>query len=234
MVVAKQFPRLLRDHGLDDLDKLSGTRAGARGTGHSAACSSAWWRRPPGEDIHQAVRRARVPGAVRPASDLRLPPRAPLRARRRRHPGHDRLRAGRVDDRPCSAATPTGAAPLVPGQLPGQSGPWSATTASSGTRSRSSTRPARGKRLTLGEVAQDLRHRLISIFLVGADGRRPCFGGTERFQTDPAWKDNLFFNEYFHGDNGAGLGATHQTGWTGVVADIIRRRHGDVGSVGTC
>ena len=54
-----------------------------------------------------------------------------------------------------------------------------------------------------------------------ADGRRPVYGGTERLQTDPAWKDNLLFNEYFHGDNGAGLGATHQTGWTALVADLI-------------
>ena len=89
-----------------------------------------------------------------------------------------------------------------------------------------------GQRLTLGEIAQDLRRRMISIFLVGPDGRRPCFGGTERFQHDPAWKDSLLFNEYFHGDNGAGLGASHQTGWTGVVADAIRRRHGDVGALG--
>ena len=93
--------------------------------------------------------------------------------------------------------------------------------------------PARsGQKLSLGDISQDLRQRLVSIFLVGPDGRRPCFGGNERFQTDPAWKDNLFFNEYFHGDNGAGLGASHQTGWTGVVADIIRRRHGDVGALG--
>jgi hypothetical protein len=93
--------------------------------------------------------------------------------------------------------------------------------------------PARsGHKLTLGEISQDLRQRLVSIFLVGPDGRRPCFGGTERFQTDPAWKDNIFFSEYFHGDNGAGLGASHQTGWTGVVADVIRRRHGDIGALG--
>ena len=59
------------------------------------------------------------------------------------------------------------------------------------------------------------------------DGRRPCFGGVERLQTDPAWKDNLVFNEYFHGDNGAGLGASHQTGWTGLVADLIRGRPGN-------
>ncbi len=89
-----------------------------------------------------------------------------------------------------------------------------------------------GKRLMLGEIAQDLRHRLISIFLVGPDGRRPCFGATDRLQNDPAWKDNLMFNEYFNGDNGAGLGASHQTGWTGVVADLIRRKHGDVAPLG--
>jgi hypothetical protein len=84
-----------------------------------------------------------------------------------------------------------------------------------------------GRELTLHEIALDLRSRLVSLFVVGADGRRPCFGGVERLQTDPAWKDNLVFNEYFHGDNGAGLGASHQTGWTGVVADLIRGRPGD-------
>ncbi len=88
-----------------------------------------------------------------------------------------------------------------------------------------------GNRLPLDAIAQDLRGRLISIFLVGPDGRRPCFGWVERLQHDPAWKDNLVFNEYFHGDNAAGLGAAHQTGWTGVVADLIRRRHGEVLSV---
>jgi len=61
----------------------------------------------------------------------------------------------------------------------------------------------------------------VSIFLAGPDGRRPCFGGVDRLQRDPAWKDNLVFSEYFHGDNGAGLGASHQTGWTGLVADLI-------------
>ena len=54
----------------------------------------------------------------------------------------------------------------------------------------------------------------------------------DRLQHDPAWKDNIVFSEYFHGDNGAGLGASHQTGWTGVIADLIRRRHGEVPSVG--
>jgi hypothetical protein len=83
-----------------------------------------------------------------------------------------------------------------------------------------------GKQHTLSEIAADLRERLISLFVVGDDGRRPCFGWVERLQTDPAWKDNLLFNEYFHGDNGAGLGASHQTGWTGLVAELILRARG--------
>jgi Mannosylglycerate hydrolase MGH1-like glycoside hydrolase domain len=89
-----------------------------------------------------------------------------------------------------------------------------------------------GKRLTLDLIAADLRDRLISIFTAGPDGRRACFGGTGRMQTDPAWKDNLIFSEYFHGDNGAAIGAFHQTGWTGLIADVILRRHGSVPSVG--
>jgi hypothetical protein len=90
-----------------------------------------------------------------------------------------------------------------------------------------------GTHLPLSEVADDLRNRLISLFCVGADGRRPCFGWVERLQVDPHWKDNILFNEYFHGDNGAGLGASHQTGWTGIVADmIIRGRGRDVPTLG--
>jgi len=78
-----------------------------------------------------------------------------------------------------------------------------------------------GRQRTLEQIAADLRERLISLFVVDADGRRPCFGWVERLQTDPAWKDNLLFNEYFHGDNGAGLGASHQTGWTGSIAVLL-------------
>ena len=89
-----------------------------------------------------------------------------------------------------------------------------------------------GRRLTFGEVASDLRDRLISLFAAGPDGRRPCFGGVTRLQDDPVWRDNLVFSEYFHGDNGAGLGASHQTGWTGLIADVIRRRHGALPSTG--
>ena len=79
--------------------------------------------------------------------------------------------------------------------------------------------PARsGKYLTLFEVAQDLARRLAKIFLRDNDDRRPVYGGTRKFQEDPHWRDNILFYEYFHGDNGAGIGASHQTGWTGVIA----------------
>lgn len=77
------------------------------------------------------------------------------------------------------------------------------------------------RRMHLGEVAQDLSYRLTKIFLRGPDGRRPVFGGTEKFQHDPHWRDLVLFYEYFHGDNGAGIGAGHQTGWTGLIAKCI-------------
>jgi len=83
-----------------------------------------------------------------------------------------------------------------------------------------------GTMLTFKEAADNLRRRLISLFLVGPDGARPCFGASERFRADPRWRDNVMFHEYFHGDNGMGLGASHQTGWTGLVADLIIRVHG--------
>ena len=89
-----------------------------------------------------------------------------------------------------------------------------------------------GKRLTLDRIIADLQDRLISLFTLDAHGRRACFGGTEKMQTDPAWKDNLIFSEYFHGDNGAAIGAFHQTGWTGLIADLILRRHGAVRAFG--
>jgi hypothetical protein len=78
-----------------------------------------------------------------------------------------------------------------------------------------------GKLMNLFEVAREIAHRLASIFLRDESGRRPVYGGTEKFQTDPQWKDYILFFEYFHGDNGAGLGASHQTGWTGLVAKLI-------------
>jgi len=79
-----------------------------------------------------------------------------------------------------------------------------------------------GTQLTLFEVAQQLAERLIGTFVRDGSGRRPVFGGTEKFQTDPHWRDNILFYEYFHGDNGAGIGASHQTGWTGAIARMIQ------------
>ena len=74
------------------------------------------------------------------------------------------------------------------------------------------------RHMNLRQVAEELSRRLTAIFLRDADGRRPVYGGVRKFQEDPDWHDYLSFHEYFHGDNGAGLGASHQTGWTGVVA----------------
>jgi hypothetical protein len=79
-----------------------------------------------------------------------------------------------------------------------------------------------GKMMNLFEVSKDIADRLTRIFLRDEHGRRPVYGGTEKFQSDPHWRDHLLFYEYFHGDNGAGLGASHQTGWTGVVAKTIQ------------
>ena len=78
-----------------------------------------------------------------------------------------------------------------------------------------------GVLMNLFEVAREIANRLIGIFLRDAEGRRPVYGGTEKFQNDPHWRDCLLFYEYFHGDNGAGLGASHQTGWTGGVGRMI-------------
>lgn len=76
--------------------------------------------------------------------------------------------------------------------------------------------------MTLYEVAMDLSRRLTSTFLKDVNGRRPVYGATEKFQRDPLWRDYILFFEYFHGDNGAGLGASHQTGWTGTVARLMK------------
>ena len=78
-----------------------------------------------------------------------------------------------------------------------------------------------GKVMNLFEVAREIANRLTSIFLRNPAGNRPVFGGAQKFQNDPHWRDNLLFYEYFHGDNGAGIGASHQTGWTGIVASLI-------------
>ncbi len=80
-----------------------------------------------------------------------------------------------------------------------------------------------GTMLTLWQVSQELSMRLTSIFLRDGNGRRPVYGGIEKFQTDPHWRDLILFHEYFHGDNGAGLGASHQTGWTGLVSKLLQQ-----------
>ncbi len=79
-----------------------------------------------------------------------------------------------------------------------------------------------GKMMNLFEVSKEIADRLTRIFTRDEHGRRPVYGGTEKFQTDPHWRDHILFYEYFHGDNGAGLGASHQTGWTGLVAKAIQ------------
>ena len=78
-----------------------------------------------------------------------------------------------------------------------------------------------GKKVTLYEAANMISDRLAGTFLRGKDGKRPVFGGSEKFQNDPNWRDHILFYEYFHGDNGSGLGASHQTGWTGLVAPLL-------------
>jgi hypothetical protein len=79
-----------------------------------------------------------------------------------------------------------------------------------------------GRMMNLFEVAAEITERLARIFLRNEQGRRPVYGGAKKFQEDPHWRDHILFYEYFHGDNGAGLGASHQTGWTGLVGGLIR------------
>ncbi len=78
-----------------------------------------------------------------------------------------------------------------------------------------------GRQMNLYQVAEEISRRLAAIFLKNSDGRRPVYGGAGKFQDDPNWRDCVLFYEYFHGDNGAGLGASHQTGWTGIVARLM-------------
>jgi hypothetical protein len=75
--------------------------------------------------------------------------------------------------------------------------------------------------MDLYHVAEEISHRLARIFLRDEHGNRPVYGGSRKFQDDPHWRDYVLFYEYFHGDNGAGLGASHQTGWTGIIARIL-------------
>ncbi|HVO32546.1 MAG TPA: glucosidase [Elusimicrobiota bacterium] len=80
-----------------------------------------------------------------------------------------------------------------------------------------------GRQLNLAQIALELGHRLMALFMQDSQGRRPVFGGQPTFQSNPLWHDDLLFYEYFHGDNGAGIGASHQTGWTGLVAKLLQQ-----------
>jgi Glycosyl hydrolase family 63 C-terminal domain len=91
-----------------------------------------------------------------------------------------------------------------------------------------------GQFLTLRQVADELSRRLIRIFARDGEGRRAVFGGTDLFQRDPHWRDYLVFSEYFHGDNGAGIGASHQTGWTGLVAKLIQQQGEQTAAEAAC
>jgi hypothetical protein len=75
--------------------------------------------------------------------------------------------------------------------------------------------------MNLFEVAREIVDRMANILLRDERGRRPVYGATEKFQSDPHWRDHILFYEYFHGDNGAGLGASHQTGWTGLIGGLL-------------
>jgi hypothetical protein len=84
--------------------------------------------------------------------------------------------------------------------------------------------PARSNQnADLWQVASEISKRLGHIFIRGKDGRRPVAGAQENFQSDPFWRDLILFHEYFHGDNGTGIGANHQTGWTGLVAKLLEQ-----------
>jgi hypothetical protein len=78
-----------------------------------------------------------------------------------------------------------------------------------------------GRLVNLYQVAEEIAGRLVRIFLKDPKGHRPVYGGTAKFQQDPHWRDCVLFYEYFHGDNGAGIGASHQTGWTGIIGGLI-------------
>jgi hypothetical protein len=158
------------------------------------------------------LRRRRVPLSARRALGVEAVRAEPVHGARPRV-RDDRLRARRVDDGHVRRQLELARAGLAPGQLPADP---LARELPPLLRRRAHARVPDGLR-----HARDLAHRLVAIWLPDAHGRRPVYGGTERLQSDPAWKDNLLFFEHFHGDNGAGLGAMHQTGWTALVADLI-------------
>ena len=90
-----------------------------------------------------------------------------------------------------------------------------------GASSAVTTRGSNGRPITPKAMAEEAANRMISIFSRDVTGKRACFGRYDKFQNDPHWRDCLLFNEYYHGDSGMGLGASHQTGWSGLVANLI-------------
>ena len=181
-----------------------------------------------GPAFRVAVRRVQVPVAVRPAQPERGAQGPALRAAPGGHERDDRLRARRVDHRHVRRQLELARADLVPAELPGDQLP--AEVPQLLRRGLHRRVPDR-----VGEQAHaqgDRRRPAGAARLAssprGADGRRPCYGWVDKLQHDPKWRDNIYFNEYYHGDNGAGLGASHQTGWTGLIADVIRRQYGAV------
>ena len=207
----------------------SGLLRGEPGT--PAAAARRRRHRPARAAVREAVRRGRVPLPLRPARAVGLPPRAPVRARRAGV--HARRSTTSPPSRPprCSAATPTGA-----GRCGSRSTTWSIAALERYHRffgddytveyPTGSGRPAAAGRDRRGPAGPADRRSSWS----GRTGGGRASAGSSGCSTTRAWKDNMVFNEYFHGDNGAGLGASHQTGWTGLVADLIRRRHGEVTS----
>ena len=124
----------------------------------------------------------------------------------------------------CSAATRTGAAPSGCRSTCSSCADCFSSTSTMATPSKIECPTGSGRMMNLFEVAMEIA-RLTRIFLRDEQGRRPVYGGAKKFQEDPHWRDHVLFYEYFHGDNGAGLGASHQTGWTGLVAKLIQMLH---------
>ena len=184
-------------------------------------------QRRPARAAGQAARRdavrGRVPLAARAARALAAPPRRAIQARARRPDRAGRLRAGRIDVGAVRRQLELARPGLDADQLHGHRRRSGTGIRSWATTSSWSTRPVPATEVRLRDVSEDLARRLVAIWLPDEQGRRPVFGAYEKFQTDPDWHDLLWFHEYFHGDTGAGIGASHQTGWTGLVAHLLCR-----------
>ena len=211
------------------LPARAGPSTGRRRSGprerRAADAGGARRARPPAAPAGAARRRGRVPLPARRARALGRLPRAPVRDLGGRPRDLERrLRAGRVDDGALRRQLQLARPGLVPGQLPRDRGARCATTSTWATTHRSSIPRGSGQQRTLrrGEPrpvrapGRDLPARR-------ARAGARCSATSSASRRDPAWRDSLLFHEYFHGDNGSGLGASHQTGWTGLVADLIVR-----------